>query len=111
MGASSIGPRLLGGVFGICAALTILSGLAVAILIAPIAILVSAVTRRGADSDGRRMPPYRFRPNRPHQMGPIIDGEYEVLSVGEARLEPDPKGERSTSAQPREAPVAADSRL
>lgn len=109
MSASSIGPRLLGGVFGICAAFAIVLGLAVAILISPIIILVSAAIRHAAGSDGCRTPSSRSRPDRPHQMGPIIEGEYEVINVGEARLGADSKGDRSASAHRRESLVAAGS--
>lgn len=80
MSASLIGPRLFGGVFDICAVLAIALGLAVAMLISPIIILVSAVTRRAAGSDGRRTTPSRSRPDQPHQMGPIIEGSTRSLT-------------------------------
>ena len=103
MGTDSIGLRLLGVAFGVFAAVAILSGLMVAILMSPIIFVANAAITRGAGHDDRRPRSSRFQTDRPHKMAPIIDGECEVVDVGEVRSEP-------AFAQRRDFPITARSR-
>jgi hypothetical protein len=94
MGASSIGVRLFGGAFSICAILAILFGLTAAILVLPIILLVGVVTRSIARLDDRRTAPPGL-----NGIGRTIEGEYEVIGVREAPPERDSRDGRSASVQ------------
>lgn len=98
MGISSVGQRLLGVALGICATFALVAGFVVAIVIAPVLFIAHAAILRGAGLHDRRARFHRVRPDRPREVGPVIEGEFEV--IGEAMPEQRSQRERTVFAGP-----------